>query len=195
MPQFSATPPDDPRGYALPLVRVPAGRAMTGIVTSDDLVGCPTHFHHGRTVPCEGNDCPAHQEGIPWRWHSWLAAYSPSNDECFLFESTRRVTQVFVTYRKAHGTLRGCHFRGQRRTGARNSRVYLEVKPADIRSMNLPDPPNLIKCLCIIWNIPYTDLTINDQTDGVDRLQTNSNGNGRQDLLRNLEDLPTNESR
>lgn len=154
MPMFSTDPPEDPRGFALPLVRCPAGQGITGIVTSLDLIGCPTHFFGGRTVPHEKDNCEPCKHGIPWRWHSWVGAYSVKQHGSFLFESTARVTKIFVAYREAHGRLRGCKFRAQRRTGARNSRVYLECQPADLDGITLPEPPDLLRCLSFIWNIP-----------------------------------------
>lgn len=174
MPKFSTTPPEDPRGFALPLVRVPAGKTIVAIVISEDLIGCPTHFWGGRTVPCEEVDCVPCSEGVSWRWHSWLAAWSPNNDSTFLFESTRRITDVFCGYREIHGTLRGCHFRAQRRTSARNSRVNIELKPADLRAVRLPGPPNLLACMAIIWNIKLNDLAVPDASESGPRIRADS---------------------
>lgn len=178
MPQFSNCPPKDPRGHALPLVRTPAGRALTAIATSDDLVGCPTHFWGGRTVPCEIDDCKPCNEGHPWRWHAWLSAYDPRDHRAFVFEVTARVAEIFVAYRDAHGTLRGCKFRAQRRTMAANSRVFLECQPCDLQGQHLPDPPNLIKCLSVIWNIRTPDLDVAGILKSVPRVVVDRGGNG-----------------
>ncbi len=178
MPQFTTDAPDDPRGYALPLLRCPSGRAIVGIVTSDDLIGCPTHFWHGRTVPHEEEDCPPCKDGLPWRWHSWLSAFSPQKHECFLFESTARITKLFTAYRDSHAGLRGCKFRAQRRTAAANARVYLELAPANLQDLHLPDPPDLLRCLCMIWNVPFPSVDLDGLTRDVPRVVTKPNGNG-----------------
>lgn len=178
MPTFSNAPPEDPRGFALPLVRCPTGQGLQGIVTSLDLIGCATHFFGGRTVPHERDNCEPCKNGHTWRWHSWLAAYSPRQHDCFLFESTARATQVFVKYREAHGTLRGCQFRAQRRTGARNSRVYLECQPAHLEGLVLPEPPDLLKCLSFIWNIPLPSITVEGIARGAPAVTVRGNGQG-----------------
>lgn len=178
MPFFSNQPPDDPRGHALQLLRTPAGRALTAIVTSHDLIGAPTHFWGGRTVPHEQDDCKACLEGVPWRWHSWLSAWNASNHTHFLFESTLRVTKIFVAYRNAYDTLRGCKFRARRRTPAPNARVQLECQPADLEGLKLPQPPDLIKCMSIIWNIPIPDIDIQGILHSTPQVVIDRDGNG-----------------
>lgn len=178
MPQFSTDAPDDPRGFALHLVRCPTGQALVGIVTSHDLIGCPTHFWHGRTVPHEQENCQPCKDGISWRWHSWLSAFNPRTHEAFIFESTARVTKLFTAYRDSHGGLRGCKFRAQRRSMAANARVYLELAPANLQDVQLPDPPDLLKCMCVIWNIPLPNLDVEGILRSVPRVVTKPNGNG-----------------
>lgn len=178
MPQFSNVAPDDPRGNSLQLLRTPAGGALTAIVTSEDLIGCPTHFWGGRTTPCEHEGCKACAEGLPWRWHSWLSAWNASNHHHFIFESTARVTKIFTSYRDHHHTLRGCKFRARRRTNAPNSRVHLECQPADLDGLRIPDAPDLIKCLSIIWNIRAPNLDVEGILRSVPRVVVNKDGNG-----------------
>lgn len=178
MPVFSNEVPDDPRGYALQLLRTPATGALTAIVTSLDLLGCPTHFWGGRTIPHEETDCKACGEGLPWRWHSWLSAWNASNHHHFLFESTARVTKIFVAYRKAHMTLRGCKFRARRRTIAANSRVHLECQPCDLEQIQLPQPPDLVKCMSIIWNIAEPEIDVNGILRSIPRVVVDRKGNG-----------------
>jgi len=178
MPQFSNVPPEDPRGHALQLLRTPTGRALVAIATSDDLIGCPTHFWGGRTVPCETQDCKACNEGIPWRWHAWLSAWSVANHQHFIFETTSRVAKIFVAYRTAHSTLRGCKFRARRRTMAPNSRVLVECQPTDLEGIKLPQSPDLVKCMSIIWNIREPDLDVQGILRSVPRVVTDRHGNG-----------------
>lgn len=172
MPVFTNQVPDDPRGYALPLLRCPTGRPFVSIIISDDLLGCATHFWGGRTVPHEELDCEPCNNGNPWRWHSYMACYSPKLDDSCILESTRRVSKMLTKYRQTHGTLRGCHFRGQRRTSARNSRVNIELKPADLRSIRLPEPPNMLACMAIIWNLKLDDLQVDCVIEDVPAIST-----------------------
>lgn len=178
MPQFSNCPPADPRGHALPLLRTPAGRALVAIVTSDDLIGAPTHFWGGRTIPCEIEDCKPCLEGQPWRWHAWLGAWSPKDDRAFIFECTARIADIFKAYRAMHMTLRGCKFRAQRRTASINARVYLECQPADLRAVRLPKEPDLVKCMSVIWNIREPEIDVQGVLKSVPRVVVNRSGNG-----------------
>lgn len=171
MPLFSNAPPDDPRGHALDLKRCPVFKPLVAIVTCHNLIGCPTHFYGGRTVPCEEKDCEPCKEGSPWRWHSYLSCYSPAEKVHFLFENTARATEPFVLFRKAHGTLRGCCFRAHRANGRANGRVYIETKPSDLEKITLPEPPDLEKVLSIIWNIPLQAITTAGLQRNVPRAQ------------------------
>lgn len=158
MPTFSRNVPQDPRGPAFPIMRVHATRPLVAIVTSPDLVGCFTHFFKGRTVPCELPDCEPHREGIPYRWHAYLSAYIPQTGVHFLFECTAQAANHFTDYRDNHGTLRGCLFKGTRMHGKVNGRVLIKCSPADLTSIRLPNPPDLIKCLSILWDFPADDV-------------------------------------
>lgn len=161
MPDFTNSPPTDPRGVGLPLKRCPTMANLVGIVTSSDIIGCPTHFYGGRTVPCEKENCEPCLNGVPWRWHSYCSCWSPSNKVHFLFENTARATEPFVQYRDAHGSLRGCAFRAQRMNSRPNARVFIETKPADLEKITLPDAPDLAAVLSIIWNIPLPQVPTN----------------------------------
>ncbi len=178
MPQFSNEAPDDPRGHSLQILRTPTGAALTAIVTSEDLIGCPTHFWGGRTTPHEDEDCKACEAGLPWRWHSWLSAWNPRDHHHFIFESTARVTKIFTAYRDNHHTLRGCKFRAHRRSNIPNSRVLLECQPTDLDGVRLPNPPDLIKCMSIIWNIREPNLDVQGILRSVPRVVVNKEGNG-----------------
>ncbi len=191
MPNFTNDPPKDPRGHGLPLRRCPTMKALRAIVTSSDLVGCATHYYGGRTVPCETKECEACLNGVPWRWHSYLSAWDPANKIHFLYESTARATEPFVQYRDAHGSLRGCDFRAQRMNARPNARVYVETKPADLEKIILPDAPDLIAVLSIIWNLPIPSICSTDSFRKVPQVQAAPpipSGNGRLDRLRQLQD-------
>jgi len=196
MLNFSNVPPTDPRGTALPLVRTPAFKPLVATITSTDLVGCPTHFYHGRTVPHDDEDCAPCNAGMPWRWHAWLSAVVLSTNTHILFECTRQAAETLLLYRTAHNTLRGCTFRAQRPSKQPNGRVYIETKKADLDKLTLPEAPDLIKCLAIIWNIATDDMAIPDERRGMPHVAVERNplhkpetapGNGRLQGLKILD--------
>jgi len=161
MPQWSNEPPTAPSGYSLRIIRTPAATPITAIITSPDLIGCPTHYIKNRTIPCEGPDkCPHCAEGFSWRWHGYVSAVLTATLEHVLFECTDHASSAFRTYRLLHGNLRGCHFRAHRPSKRANGRVVIECKPTDPQRTPLPDPPDLVRVLCHIWNIPYTAASI-----------------------------------
>lgn len=184
MPVFSRDVPTDPRGPAFPILRTPAARPITAIITSPDLVGCFTHYFKGRTVPCEGAGCrlclqgktptqgksgkPVHvvnkieipcdgppcdacHAGMPYRWHAYQSAFTTVEHLHCLFECTAQAAEVFTDYREAHGTLRGCLFQASRLHNKPNGRIIIQTKPADLTGVTLPKPPDIIKCLSILW--------------------------------------------
>jgi hypothetical protein len=158
MPNWLNRPPDDDCVCPYRIRRTPTSGYLQGIVLSDDLLGCNTHFFRGRTMPCEAPNCLPCTEGVPWRYHSYLASVQYDTNVAFLLELTAQASDSFLTYRKTHGTLRGCLFRAQRATPRPNGRVVIQTKPADLSSRVLPDEPNLIKLLCHIWNVPIPEM-------------------------------------
>ncbi len=163
MPRFSHDVPDNPRGPALPIRRTPAGHPLDAIVTSEDLIGCFTHFYRGSTVPCEGADCIPHQEGIPFRWHAYMAAVEVRSNLHFLYEVTALAADHFVAYRDIHSTLRGCQFRAERWNRKHNGRIIIQTKQASLGERMLPPAPDLEKCLAILWHLPAGNVTTPDR--------------------------------
>lgn len=154
MPNFYNDPPAESSRPGLRLCRTPASHPLTAIVTSRDLIGTPTHFHRNRTIPCEGKDCEVCAEGHSWRWHGYLACVEQVYHEHVLFEFTAQASEVFRNYRKKYGDLRGCLFQAARSGGKFNSRVNIQVKPANLEGVALPNEIDLIVVLCHIWNVP-----------------------------------------
>jgi len=180
MPQFSSQPPADPRGQALELKRCPPGSVLAGIITCTDVVGCPTHFWGGRTVPCEEENCEACQAGIGWRWHGYISAFHTIAKEHFLFEMTARCVEPLTEYRLANPTLRGCSFLAQRPSGKVNGRVFLKTKTVDLESVTLPPSPDLTNVLAMIWNLPTSSITDAGRIKGHPAVKVNTPGNGQQ---------------
>ena len=180
MPQFSAVPPKDPRGQSLELKRCPPGATLSGIITCPDVVGCPTHFWHGRTVPHEKEDCDPCSEGIRWLWHGYVSIYTIALKMHFLFEMTARCVEPLTDYREANPSLRGCSILAQRPSGKPNGRVYLKTKSIDLGANYLPPAPDLTKVLAMIWNLPSDDVQIEGRLKNHPRMQVNNSGNGQQ---------------
>lgn len=160
MPHFSTDLPIDREAYGLPIKRTPTHGRMIAIVTSHDFVGCDTHFWGGHTVPCERPDCKACAAGMPFRWHSYLAALDQHNHLHMIFEATLQASLPFVEYRNAHHDLRGCAFEACRLNAKTNGRVIIRTKTAPIEHIRLPAPPDLIACLSIIWDLPREGVNV-----------------------------------
>ena len=158
MPNYSHNIPDNPDGPSLPVRRTPTSSPILAIVTSEDLIGCHTHFFGGRTVPCEAPDCDACKEGLPFRWHAYLSAVDTKSNLHFLFECTAQAAETFVQYREAYHTLRGCFFQAKRWKPRANSRVVIVTKPCKLDEVILPSPPDLVKVLAILWGISHNNV-------------------------------------
>lgn len=175
MPTWSTDVPKRHRGPAFPIRRTPTSRPIVAIVTSDDLIGTDTHFWGGHTVPCEAPECDACQNGVPYRWHGYLAAIDTKSHLHFIFEMTAQAAENFKDFLTAHGTLRGCLFEAKRLKAAINSRVCIRCKPADLREQHLPTAPDLRKCMAIIWNLPDPDVAIAGTLKGVPKITNRNN--------------------
>lgn len=190
MPLFSSEPPADPRGQSLELKRCPPGAPLGGIITCHDVVGCPTHFWGGRTVPHEETDCEPCQEGIKWLWHGYVSVYHAKLKHHFLFEMTARCSEPLKEYRKANPSLRGCCIVAQRPSGKPNGRVYLKTKALDLNGVYLPPPPQIEKVLAMIWNLPAPDVTVKGTCKNLPRVQVEHGGNGRQTYVDAVDHVP-----
>lgn len=156
MPIWTRDPPDDASPYVFRIVRTPAASPIVGIITCDEAVGCSTHFVHHRTVPCEGpRTCPHCNEGHSWRWHGYVSAMLTPSLEHVLFEFTATASDAFKNYRLLHQRLRACRFRAYRPSKRNNGRVVIQTSPGDPNLVRLPDPPDIRRLLCHIWNVQY----------------------------------------
>lgn len=164
MPKYTNVPPKDPRGHALPIMRTPAGKKFRCTITSPDIVGCNTHYWGGKTVPCEAPECEACRNGIPYRWHAYCSAVLHPNMLHIIYEVTALAAEALVLYRKSHTTLRGCLVEAYRWRGAANGRIILKCEPSAQPPDSLPTPPDLTRCLAIIWQLPE-DAVSTDETD------------------------------
>lgn len=154
MPKFSFDPPPEARGYGLPMVRTPANGVLRLACVSESMIGCPTHWFGGRTVPCEAIDCKPCSEGVPWRWHGYVAGLLHDGRRLALFEFTAQAAESINEYKAANGTLRGAIINARRHRNRHNGRVMIDTHPGDLFKLQLPKAPDLIRVLSVLWCIP-----------------------------------------
>jgi len=102
-------------------------------------------------------------------------------NEHFIFEMTAQAAETFTTYAERHGTLLGCLFESHRLGDHANGRVLVRCKPMDLTNITLPKSPNLIACLCHIWNVEQPTVSIEGLLKKADRIridQSKANSNG-----------------
>lgn len=159
------------------LRRTPETGTIIAVCTSADLLVVDTHFWHGRTTPCErqcneagktidDSACPACVAKQGFRAHAYVSCFDAKRQEHFLFECTALAAKAFADYIASTGTLRGCAFCARRPKGVKNSKVYIECNTANLNKLHLPNPPDLIACLSIIWRLPKNSLITQEETQG-----------------------------
>jgi hypothetical protein len=157
MPTWTEFPDHQKGPYAFRVVRTPAKGTLTGLITCTNVSGCPTHFTKNRTIPCEGQDnCQACAAGISWRWHGYVSCILSPGLEHVLFEFTAAASDTFKTYFAMNGTMRACKFTAHRPSGKTNGRIAIACTRMDEQTLRIPEPPDLRRLLCHLWNIPYT---------------------------------------
>lgn len=166
MPAWTNTPPSPAAPRSLTLLRCPAGKTLSLISTSSDLIGCATHYWAGRTQPCEAEHCEPCTKGMPARWHGYLACLDPATRETYIFECTSAAAEKFLEYRNAYGTMRGMHFNARRAKNSANSRLLLQCTPADQARIRLPDEPDVAAILMMIWRLPQAAIAITPDATG-----------------------------
>lgn len=170
MPNWSTDIPISANGVALPVRRTPTSNALVAIVTSEDMIGCDTHFYGGHTVPCTRPDCKACGDGMPFRWHAYLAASDHKSRLHFIFECTAQAADAFKTYRDAHHRLRGCLFEARRWHSRPNGRVVIRTNTADLTKISLPIAPDVRKCMAIVWQLSDLDADFQGVLKGVPKV-------------------------
>lgn len=178
MPNWTNQPPADSNHGSLPLLRTPATTPLRAIITSNFLVGCDTHFYGGHTMPCERPNCKACLEGIPYRWHAYVAAYSPTAQQHFIFECTAQAAEPLCQYHKDHGTLRGCAIEAYRWHKRPNGRVVIKTTTSATPLGALPPAPDLAHVMAIIWSLPQKNIDILDESRIPAQIEATSKGNG-----------------
>jgi len=167
MPTWSHELPNKQKHMGFDLRRTPPAGALQAIITCDDLLVVDTHFWHGRTTPCErqqldsagqltAGNCAACNDAVPYRTHVYVSAFAAKLRQHFIFECTAHAAKPLAEYRAAALTLRGCVIHASRPLGAKTSKVAIQTNAANLSLVTLPDPPDLIKALSVIWRLPAT---------------------------------------
>lgn len=171
MPNFTHSLPKQAKHQGYDLKRTPTSSALTAIITCHDLLVCDTHYWNGRTSPCErltneegktvdNTPCPACLAKQPHRTHVYVSAFMAKTHEHIIFECTANAAKPLEEYRQAATTLRGCIMNAQRPKGTPNAKVVITTNTANLTKINLPQPPDLIRALAVIWRLPRTALNI-----------------------------------
>jgi len=158
MPTFQTTIPDDSQEIPFRLRRTPATGHISGVITSTEMIGCYTHFRNNRTMPCEMPEyCESCHDGWSKRFHVYMSAIEAATCEHFILEVTACASDTFRNYQAAAGSIRGCAFRIDRPSGRPNGRMRVQCRMSDPTKAQIPQPPDLIKLLCHIWNVPIVN--------------------------------------
>jgi len=158
MPVFSNDLPAKTENRGYDLRRTPPDAPLKGLITSDDLIGCYTHWWGGRTVPCEDENCEACNANTPARWHCYLSVLESKSFDHFIFECTGKAALPLIDWRQNNGTLKGALMTAFRPKRRRNARVEIILKPYDISQLKFPQAPDLIRAMSVIWQLPGTAL-------------------------------------
>ena len=190
MPTFSNKLPSQTENRGYDLRRTPPDQPLRGIITCDDVIGCYTHWWGGRTVPCEDATCEACKANTPSRWHCYLSVLEAKTHDHFIFECTGKAANPLIEYKDAKGTLRDAYMIAVRPKRRRNARVEIIVKPFDTSGLIIPSPPDLIRAMAVIWQLPGKALRTNTAERGATLITTDpdildaqrfdpADGNGR----------------
>jgi len=156
MPRWSPIPPALDEGVPFRLIRIPADKSLQGTVTSTDVTGCTTHFLNNRTVPCDGHDtCKACLEGFSYRWHAYCSLLVASTFEHVILELTAAASESLRNYAQSYSGTRGCQLSAWRPSKRPNGRILVTCKPGDLLRLTLPEPPQVARLLCRIWNVRF----------------------------------------
>lgn len=170
MPTWTNRPPDSDREIALRIIRAPAKGQIIGLITTTNLIGCPTHFVNHRTLPHEEHNCTACLKGFPKRYHGYLGVLLSKTFEHTILEITKAASDTVADYRDATGELRGHQINAYRAAPRPNGRLIVHLQPYDTAHTALPNAPDLIACLSKIWGIPEAELRSQPQHPGINEL-------------------------
>lgn len=133
------------------LFRLPPKGKFSGTVISHRLIGCGTHHHHGRTIPCTNENCPGCTAGKLPREYFWVIALNDKTGEADLVELTGLGAAPFARAFKEFRTLRGLNFTTIRKTDKANGPLKTTITGRVDSEAKLPTAPDIIPILFRIW--------------------------------------------
>jgi len=174
MPTFTNRLPEIGKHQGFDLRRTPATASLQAIITCEEMVVCDTHFWHGRTLPCErevnengktvdDTACPACIDKQSYRTHVYVSAFDPKTREHVIFECTATAAKPLEEYFQVTKTLRGCVIFASRPKQGKNSKVAIQTNTVNPLKVPLPQPPDVIRALSIIWRLPKTSLPVEEK--------------------------------
>lgn len=151
MPNWSTDLPE-PRTYAeIRLLRVPTGGILQGIITSETVVGTPTHWDNCRTQPCDGPDCELCKKGRPSRWQGYISLFNQVNNRQCVVQITDLAAQQLEQFRRQYGHIRGLLAAFSRVAKRQNARITVETRQLPQPVADLPGPVDIPDYMAMIW--------------------------------------------
>jgi hypothetical protein len=163
-------PPHEASNYGYRLIRTPPYKPIRGIVLSENLLGTRTHFTRSRTIPCQGEGCEHCAEGLPWRWHGYLAMILDPGKEKVIIELTAQAAEQLKPTISGFGSLRCVEILCERPSKRPNGRVRILARRNGIAPNSLPEAPEIQKIMLHIWGLDDQPLRDSGRAKGVPRL-------------------------
>jgi hypothetical protein len=150
--QWNHDPEPESKSPKLKLLRCPQGSLPPFVILSPSQFGGDSHYYGGRTIPCEGRECPycaVHSKRI---WKGYLAVWDAKHRTTGIIEFTKPCLETIRTYKAAHGTLR-THSIELHRAGKKiNGSLSVILAPTAWADADIPPPPDVIAILTRMWN-------------------------------------------
>jgi len=153
MINWSDHPPKPGDFAGVRLVRVPPQKTFEGLITSEKLQGCPTHYAERKTQPCTGDDCRHCLAGLTPRWLAYLSVWSTRTRAHLVLELTALASLPVDDYAARHGSIRGSLIVADRNGSRPNSPVTVSVRPDDSDHRLLPPEVDLRRFFDLLWHI------------------------------------------
>lgn len=149
---FWTTKAPDPREFAtIRLMRVPTAGAILGVITSEEVLGCYTHWDTYRTQPCPGNGCPLCLQGQPKRWQGYISIQDQTTQKQAVIQLTALAAQQLEQERARYGHLRGLLTQFSRAAKRPNGRILVQCRQLPNPPTDLDPPVNIPKYMALIW--------------------------------------------
>jgi hypothetical protein len=153
MPNWEEAPPAAEANYGFRLIRCPAYKPMRAIILSEKMIGTRTHYTKGRTRPCEGEGCEICKEGLPWRWHAYLACLAGEQREKCILELTAQAADQLKPILASNGSLRCIEILADRPSKKPNGRVRIQARLNGIGGASIPAAPDVPILMAHIWGL------------------------------------------